>query len=145
MRPAVFSAKELIPCFFAIFIDVLGVGLVFPVLTALFASTDTGILPADASQSIRFFYLSLGFLLYPLFMFFGASFMGDLSDILGRKKVLMICMSGLLVGFLLMGVGVKASSIALLLTGRAVTGLMSASMPVALAAVADLSTPTNKA
>ncbi len=145
MKPPTFSIRELAPCFFAIFIDILGFGLVYPVLTALFTSIDTSILPEDASQSLRFFYLSLGFLLYPLFMFFGASFMGDLSDILGRKKVLMICMGGLLVGFSFMGVGVKVSNIALLLIGRAVTGLMGASMPVALAAIADLSTPKNKA
>lgn len=145
MKPPIFSIKKLIPCFFAIFIDILGFGLVYPVLTALFTTPDTPILPVEASQAIRFFYLSLGFLLYPLFMFFGASFMGDLSDILGRKKVLILCMGGLFVGFSIMGIGVKLSSIGLLLTGRALTGLMGASMPVALAAIADLSTPQNKA
>jgi len=145
MKQPSFSIREIAPCFFAIFIDILGFGLVYPVLTALFISTDSSILPMNASQELRFFYLSLSFLLYPLFMFFGASFMGDVSDILGRKKVLIICMSGLFVGFSLMGLGVKATSISLLLIGRAFSGLMAASMPVALAAIADLSTPENKA
>lgn len=133
------------PCFFAIFIDILGFGLVYPVLTALFISDQTTILPPGTSQEIRYFYLSLGFLLYPLFMFFGASFMGDISDLFGRKKVLLVCMTGLFVGFSLMGIGVERANIPLLLVGRAFCGLMGASMPIALAAIADLSQPHNKA
>lgn len=140
-----FSAREMAPCFYAIFVDILGFGLVYPVLTALFTSNQTSILPQGTSQELRYFYLSLSFLLYPLFMFFGSSFLGDISDLIGRKKVLLICMGGLAVGFSLMGIGVEFSTITLLFIGRGFCGLMAASMPIALAAIADLSTPQNKA
>jgi MFS family permease len=78
-------------------------------------------------------------------MFFGASFMGDLSDMFGRKRMLLVCMAGLWVSFVCMGVGVKLSCLWLLLVGRGLSGLMAASMPVALAAIADLSTRGDKA
>jgi MFS transporter, DHA1 family, tetracycline resistance protein len=145
MKHPPFSLKETAPLFFAILIDIFGFGLVYPVFTALFTSAHASILPADVSAEMRFFYLGVGFLLYPLFMFFGSSFMGDLSDIWGRKKVLLLCMGGLFFGFLLMGLGVSSSSLTLLFVGRGLSGLMGASMPLALAAIADLSTPENKA
>ncbi|GAB4185855.1 MAG: tetracycline resistance MFS efflux pump [Simkaniaceae bacterium] len=139
-----FSAKETLPLFFAILIDILGFGLVYPVLTALFTSNQS-ILPQSTPESLRFWYLGIGFMLYPFFMFFGSSFMGDLSDKIGRKKVILLCMAGLTLGFGLMGCGVVFSSLALLFIGRGLSGLMAASMPVVLAVISDLSTEENKA
>lgn len=137
--------REIAPCIFAIVIDALGFGLVYPVMTAIFTATHSPVLPADASLQIRNFYLGLGFMLYPLCMFFGTSFMGDLSDNYGRKKVLMICMGGICVSFLAMAIGVEFASITLLMLGRAFSGLMAGSQPIAQAAIADLSTPETKA
>ncbi len=145
MKRPTFSFRETAPCFFAIFVDILGFGLVYPVLTALFTTSASSILPPHTTQATALLYLSIGFLLYPLFMFFGSSFMGDLSDIFGRKRTLLICMAGLVVGFGLMGIGVARSSIAMLFAGRALSGLMAASMPIALAAISDLSTHEDKA
>jgi len=48
-------------------------------------------------------------------------------------------------GFILMGTGVLASSLFLLFFGRALSGLMGASMPVVLAAISDLSPGGDKA
>ena len=59
----------------------------------------------------------------PFFLcFFGSSFMGDLSDILGRRKVLMLCMAGFVIGYLGMAFGVETKSLGLLFSGRALTG-----------------------
>jgi len=144
MTTVKFSLREVAPLLFAILIDILGFGLVYPVLTAMFTSSQS-ILPASTPESLRFWYLSLGFVLYPFFMFFGSSFMGGLSDKLGRKKVILICMAGLTIGFALMGIGVLAASLFLLFFGRSFSGLMAASMPVVFAAVSDLSPGQDKA
>ncbi|TNF69058.1 MAG: MFS transporter [Gammaproteobacteria bacterium] len=137
--------KKIAPCFFAIIIDALGFGLVYPTLAALFTAANSPVLPIDATGSLRHFYLGLGYMLYPLCMFFGASFMGDLSDVWGRKRVLLICMFGISLSFCLMAVGVLAQSLWLLFLGRGLSGLAAGSQPIAQACIADISTNKNKA
>src|SRR3990167_9036469 len=137
--------RRIAPCFFAIIIDALGFGLVYPVLAVLFTTVNSPILSTEVSLATRHFYLGIGYLLYPLCMFFGASFMGDLSDQWGRKKVLLLCMLGITVSFGLMAVGVEWSSLSLLFLGRALSGLMAGSQPIAQASIADLSTLQTKA
>ena len=139
------SYAAIAPCLLAIVVDAMGFGLVYPVITAIFTSVHNPFLAVDATAQARHFYLGLGFMLYPLFMFFGASFMGDLSDSIGRKKVMLICMAGICLSFLLMAFGVVFSSIALLMIGRALSGLMAGSQPIAQAAIADCSTEETKA
>ncbi len=139
------KARALAPCWLAIVVDSMGFGLVYPLMTDLFAGREGAHMASGLSLSLRHFYLGLAFLLYPLAMFFGASFLGDLSDVWGRKKVLVVSMGGLFFSFLLMGIGVGMFSIALLLIGRALSGLLAGSQPIAQAAIADLSTAKSKA
>lgn len=140
---AKFSFKEVVPCLFAIFIDILGFGLVAPLLVALFTSPENNIF-AIASSSMRYLCLSVTLALYPLLMFFGTSFIGDLSDIIGRKKTLLFSMIGMACSFVLMSIGIMTSSLILFLIGRGLSGLVSASQSVALATISDLSTKENK-
>ena len=142
---ASFSFREITPCLYAVLVDILGFGLALPVLTALFTGSNDVMFSSSVSETLRFGYLALGFVLYPLFMFFGSSFMGDLSDIIGRKKVLLMCMAGFTLGFFCMGFAVTLKSLFLLFFGRSLTGLMAASLPTTMAAIADLSTKENKA
>ncbi|MGQ3888546.1 MFS transporter [Legionella sp. CNM-1927-20] len=134
----------ILPCLLAIVVDGMGFGLVYPIMTAMFTNPNT-VFSSHLSINMRHFYLGLGYMLYPFCMFFGASFMGDLSDNWGRKKVILICMLGLFISFLLMGLSVLFTSIFLLMLGRAFSGLMAGSQPIAQAAIADISTVDNKA
>lgn len=136
--------RPILPALLAIIIDSLGFGLVYPVFTALLASKNSAIV-AGMNLTTREFFLGLGYMLYPLAMLFGASFMGDLSDLWGRKKTLIICMLGITASLLLMGFGAIFSSMTLLLVGRGLSGLVAGSQPIAQAAVADKSTQENKA
>lgn len=128
----------------AIIIDSMGFGLVYPIMTLIFLSTDHPILPENASEQLRYFLLSLSYLLYPLTMFFGASYLSDLSDHLGRKKVLVISLIGVFASLLAMGIGTEISSIFLLLFGRGLMGLFAGAQATAQAAIADVSTPDRK-
>lgn len=133
------------PCLFAIIIDAMGFGLVYPVMTLIFMSSHSPVLPVDASSALRHFYLGVGFMLYPLCMLFGTAFLSDCSDNFGRKRILSLCMLFIGLSFLLMALGVVFSSIWLLFIGRALSGLMAGSQPVAQASIADISTPETKA
>lgn len=138
-------ARGMAPCLFAVMIDAMGFGLVYPMMTAILTDPSHPIISAGTSIHLRHFFLGLGFLLYPLGMFFGASFLGDLSDVWGRKKVLILCMSGIFLSFLSMGIGTEILSLFILLFGRLLSGLMAGSQPIAQAGIADLSTQETKA
>lgn len=138
-----FSFKEVAPCLFAIFVDILGFGLVAPLLVSLFTSPESNIF-GISSPSTGYLYLGITLALYPLLMFFGTSFIGDLSDVIGRKKTLLLSMVGITFSFVLMSIGILIASLSVFLIGRGLSGLVSASQSVALAAISDLSTKENK-
>lgn len=139
------SFAKIFPLLFAILIEVAGFGVVYPVLTEMFSRPDSALFAPGTSDEMRYFYLGLCFFLYPFLMFFGSSILGDLSDRIGRKKILMISMAGLSLSFILTGIAVSTSNLPLLLIGRGISGFMAASIPVAMAAISDLSKENNKA
>ncbi|WP_296223770.1 MFS transporter [Ralstonia sp. UBA689] len=139
------NLKRLGSCLFAIAIDAMGFGLVYPMMSAIFGDPQAGLLSPHASAHLRNFYLGLGYGVYPLCMFFGSSLMGELSDGYGRRKILLLCVFGLSLSYFLMAVGVLGSSVALLLLGRGLSGLMAGCQGIAQAAITDMSTPENKA
>lgn len=132
------------PALMAIVVDAMGFGLVYPLMTELFAGEEGLHMAAGLSLGLRHFYLGLSFLLYPLAAFFGAPLMNDLSDKYGRKQVLTLCMAGQTVSFLMMGAGVGFFNIAVLLVGRALSGIMAGSQPIAQAAIIDHATLHNR-
>ncbi|MCB1106868.1 MAG: MFS transporter [Chlamydiia bacterium] len=135
--------RKIAPCLFAVLVDIMGFGLALPVLTSLFTTGD--FLPGSTPEAVRYGYLAIGLILYPFFMFFGSSLMGDLSDIVGRRKILMYCMAGFFIGFFLMGLGVGVKSLSILFIGRSITGITAASLPTTMAAIADSSSRESKA
>ncbi|MBN3788458.1 MFS transporter [Burkholderia sp. Ac-20353] len=139
------NLKLLGPCLLAIAIDAMGFGLVYPIMAAIFSDPHSGVIGAGVPAHLRNFYLGLGYGIYPFFMFFGSSLMGELSDGYGRRKILLLCVFGLALGYLLMALGALLPSIVLLLVGRGLSGLMAGCQGIAQAAIADLSTPENKA
>ncbi|KVC80976.1 MFS transporter [Burkholderia ubonensis] len=133
------------PCLFAIAIDAMGFGLVYPIMAAIFSDPQSGIIGPDTSPQLRNFYLGLGYGVYPFCMFFGSSLMGELSDGYGRRKIMLLCVFGLALSYFLMALGALLPSIALLLVGRGLSGLMAGCQGIAQAAITDMSTPETKA
>jgi MFS family permease len=122
------------PLFLAVFIDIFSFGLMYPLLVALF---ENGSIVAGYAPATRDTLLSLAFALFPIGMFFGASLLGDLSDALGRKKTLMICMAGLAGSYALMWLALEIGHLWLFFLGRLSSGLMAGTAPIAQASVVD--------
>lgn len=129
------------PLFLVIFIDGMGMGLVIPMLNALIVDTQSGFFTHALSPAMHNFIYGLVIASYMFCWFFGSSILGDLSDRLGRKKSLLICMSGAVLSYLISAIAIPLHSISILLLGRVIGGLTAGSQPIAQAAIVDLSEP----
>jgi len=132
--------------FLILIIDAMGMGLIMPLLGPLFVDpTGGGMFEVTATSLVRDLLYGIIISSFSFFMFFGAPFLGDLSDHIGRKKVLLICLFGTAFGSVLSAAGVIAKSMVLLFAGRSLAGFMCGSQSLAQAAIVDMSTPKNKA
>jgi MFS family permease len=130
--------------FLVLIIDAMGMGLVLPLLGPLFMEPSSGLLYAGDTTVIRDIWYSLVVASFSFFMLFGAPFLGDLSDHLGRKKVLLLCLYGTAFGCFLSALGIIIRSLTLLIAGRAIAGFMCGSQSLAQAAIVDMSAASKK-
>jgi multidrug resistance protein len=117
--------------FLTIFIDLLGFGLVIPILP--FYAEHFG---ASAFQ------VGLLSMSYSLMQFIFAPIWGRISDRIGRRPVLLSCLLGTAVGHLFFSL---ADSLIMLFITRSITGIAAASIPVAMAYISDVTTSENRA
>ncbi|MDP9013733.1 MAG: MFS transporter [Pseudomonadota bacterium] len=116
-------------------IDMISIGLIIPVLPALVGSF-TG---TQRDQALWYGAVTFTF---SFANFFGSPILGALSDSYGRRPVLLIGFSGLMLSFLTTAL---ATSIGMLVAIRLVAGAMQANLAVASAYVADITPPEQRA
>ncbi|MBN2045717.1 MAG: MFS transporter [Anaerolineales bacterium] len=123
--------KPLFAIFLIVFIDLLGFGLILPLLpyyAETFGASDTviGLLVAS----------------YAAAQLIGAPLLGRFSDRWGRRPVLVISLAGTLIGFLLLGF---AQSLLVLFLARILDGLTGGNISVAQAYITDVTDESNRA
>jgi DHA1 family tetracycline resistance protein-like MFS transporter len=119
-----------------VFIDMLGFGLVIPVLPVLVA-TLSGRDIAQATAIGGWLIMS-----FAIAQFLFAPLLGNLSDRFGRRPVLLVSMAGHGLAYLL---AAAAGSIPLLLAARILAGATGASYSTAYAYIADVTPPERRA
>lgn len=119
-----------------LFIDVLGIGIVIPVLPSLIKEFVGG------NNDIASWYVGIIGASYAFSQFIFAPILGALSDRFGRRPILLASLFGLGVDFLIQGF---ATSVGWLFVGRLIAGVMGASFTTAHAYIADVSTAENRA
>ena len=122
---------QYIAIFLTVFIDILGFGIVIPVLP----------LYAEHFGATTW---QIGWLvgIFSLAQFFFAPVWGKISDRIGRKPVLMIGVIGTIVGYVMMGL---AGSVLMLFVARLIDGIAGANIGTAQAYLADISSPETRA
>ncbi len=133
------QAKQKIPIFlilFTLFVDVMGFGIIIPVLPKLIRELTGGSI-SEASQLGGWLMFAFSF---PLFLF--SPFMGSLSDRFGRRPILLISLFGLCLDSLLQGF---APSMIWLFVGRTLSGVMGASFSIVYSYIADITTQEERA
>lgn len=127
------------------FIDVLGVGLVYPMFASMLFQHDCLLLPEDASDALRGACLGILLAMMPIAQFFSGPILGTLSDQHGRRKVLIPSLVIGVLGYLIAMFAVSMESLTLLILSRIAVGISAGSAAVVGAALADLSTTEDKA
>ena len=122
---------------FVVFVDLIGQGLVFPIINALIMDPSSGFLPADTAMGQRHFDYGLVIGIFFLAWFLGVVYVSKVSDSIGRKNALLICLFGALSGYAITLVSLYLNSLWLLILGRAITGFTAGNQPIAQAAVID--------
>lgn len=122
--------------FTTILLDVIGLGIIIPVIPKLIQE----LIDCDLSTAATYG----GWLLftYAAFEFLFAPIMGGLSDQFGRKPILVGSLFGFTLDYLLLAF---APTIGWLFVGRIIAGILGASYTSGTAYMADISTPENKA
>ena len=122
--------------FVTLFIDILGIGIVIPILPELVGH----LLPGDAAQTARYYGVIIA--VYAFMQFLCAPVLGALSDRFGRRPSLLVSIVGLGVDYLIQA---WAPTIGWRFLGRVLAGIMGASITTANAYIADVSTPETRA
>jgi MFS transporter, DHA1 family, tetracycline resistance protein len=127
-------ARKLTPLtilFFTVFLDLVGFGIVIPLLP-LYAER------FGASPMAVVWLVAI----YSLMQFLFAPWWGQLSDRVGRRPVLLVGLFGSAFSYLIFGL---AGSLLVLFLARAMAGFMGANIGVAQAYVADVTAPEERA
>jgi DHA1 family tetracycline resistance protein-like MFS transporter len=123
--------RRLATIFAVVFVDVLGFGLILPLLP--YYATRFG---ASA------FVIGLLTASYPAAQMIGSPILGRMSDRFGRRPILLVSIAGTAVSFLVLG---SATALWMLFAGRILDGLTGGNFTVAQSYITDVTTAENRA
>jgi len=125
--------SPLIVIFTTVFIDLVGFGIVIPVLPFYAEGTAFNATPR---------MVGLLFASYSIMQLIFSPVLGRLSDKYGRRPVLLLSIIGTGIGFLILGV---AKTVLMLFVGRILDGITGGNISTAQAYIADITTKENRA
>jgi MFS transporter, DHA1 family, tetracycline resistance protein len=125
--------SPLLVIFVTVFIDLLGFGIVIPVLPFYAEGTRFNATPRT---------VGLLFASYSVMQVIFSPVLGRLSDKYGRRPVLLLSLLGTSLGFLILGL---ANTLLLLFVGRIIDGISGGNISTAQAYIADITTRENRA
>lgn len=128
-----FFTKPLIIIFITVFIDLVGFGIVIPLLP-YYAETA----PFNATP----FEVGILFASYSLMQFVFSPILGSLSDKYGRRPILFFSIIGSGIGYLFIGF---AFALWMVFVGRILAGITGGNLSAAQAYIADVTTKENRA
>ena len=124
-------ASPLLPIFLIVLVDILGFTIILPLLP--FYSERLG-----ASATVVGEIVSI----YAVFQLIAGPILGQISDRIGRRPVLLISQAGTLIGFLILA---YATQVWMVFLSRAIDGATAGNLSIAQAYISDVTKPENRA
>ena len=125
------NASALSLIFLTVFVDLLGFGILIPILPTF----------AKKELLVNETAIGIAIAIYSLTQFFFNPIFGNLSDKYGRKKIIVICLFLNAMGYVLFA---YTHSYFMLLFSRVIAGIGGSSIGVAQAYIADVTKPENR-
>ncbi|MGB2869120.1 MAG: MFS transporter [Bacteroidota bacterium] len=125
MLKTLFMKREKLIIIFTVLVDVLGFGIVIPILP--FYVTEFGASPST---------VTLMFATFSFFSFLSAPFLGALSDRVGRRPILIVSILSTAIGWFVFA---GATSIPMLFLGRIIDGAAAGNFTIAQSYLVDIS------
>jgi len=142
------SKRAQLAIFFTVFVDLLGFGIVIPILPLYAKSLAAHPSPwmEWVNHLMRFSdpgaaWAGVALISFSLFQFIATPFLGRLSDLIGRRPVLWISLIGASASYLVLA---TTSHFEWVLVARVMAGLLGGNISVAQAAMADSSSPKER-
>ena len=126
----IMKKNPLISIFCVVFIDLVGFGIIIPILPYYAQSFDAS---ATTLGWLMMCYSAMQFLFAPVW--------GRISDRVGRRPVLLTTIAGIGISMFILS---QATSLFWLFAGRLLAGFFGANISVASAYIADITTPENR-
>lgn len=130
------SSKKIFVIFLVVFIDLLGFGIVIPLL------------PKFSQNVLEIHETTIGFVagIFSLMQFIFNPLWGRLSDIYGRKPIILFGLFGNVLSYLVLGLVLSGiyKSVLLLFISRAMAGFFSANIGAAMAYISDITDEKNR-
>src|SRR5512133_865022 len=146
------SKRARLAIFLTVFVDLLGFGIVIPILSlyakeiadhpsAWMESVNHFLGLGGAGTTPGAFWAGVGFLSFSLMQFIASPILGRTSDKIGRKPVLWMSLVGSAIGYLMLAL---TSRFEWMLAARVLDGITGGNISVAQAAMADTSRPEER-
>ena len=130
-KPTGRFASPLLPIFLIVAVDVLGFTIILPLLP--FYSERLGATPTVVGELVS---------MYAICQLIAGPILGQLSDRLGRRPLLLVSQAGTLAGFILMAFSTR---IWMLFAARAIDGATAGNLTIAQAYISDVTKPEQRA
>jgi DHA1 family tetracycline resistance protein-like MFS transporter len=139
--------SQVLPILFVtLVIDMIGFGMLTPILPVIFNDpTSPFFMLKFWSEGERLLISGFVLALFGVMQFIAAPILGELSDVYGRKNILLAGVVTLAASQLLFGFGITIGSLAIVIIARALGGIAGANFSIAQAIIADVTTPQDRA
>lgn len=121
-----------------LFLDNLGLTIVYPIFTPLVLKPIYTLLPFDYPLSLRLILLGVLIASFPFAQFLAGPLIGHIADCRGRKPVFILALSGEAIGFFLTGIAIMQMNYVFLLFSRLFTGFFAGNMTICLSSISDM-------
>jgi DHA1 family tetracycline resistance protein-like MFS transporter len=137
-------SSSILPLLWVMLFDHTSLNITFPVLTLLFFDTQSSLFAPDTSLPVRSMWYGLCVAVPHIVNILMTPVLSALSDMHGRKKILVIGTLGAFLFAVTAGLGILWGMLSLLFVGRIIQGAFSRTNPIAQAVIGDISYRENK-